>query len=156
MGFFNALRKVLGGHASENPERAPDPDLARAWGLDEAEAGPEGPRHDEPSAYDRAQWVKRLGRILGELPDSKREWADLMADAKALHFDPAWIREREQDEFRMLVRRAVADRKFTEEEHRALDQARDLMGIPVDEAVSILNTVVAEAEAFFGRSVDKG
>ena len=54
----------------------------------------------------------------------------------------------------MLVRRAVADRVVTEAEHRKLDFARDLLGIPDREAESILDTVVAEAETFFGKSIE--
>lgn len=152
MGFFDALRRVLGGHPAEEPHGKTDPGLARVWGLEEPSG--DNAHTGESSVYDRAQWVKKLKRILGELPASKGDWAELMADAKALHFEPTWIREREGEEFRLLVRRAVSDRKFTEAEHRRLDLARDLMGIPEAEAEEILHTIVAEAESFFGRSVE--
>jgi hypothetical protein len=55
----------------------------------------------------------------------------------------------------MLIRRAVSDRHFTEEEHRRLDQVRDLMGLPDTEAEAILHTIIAEAEAFFGKPVEE-
>ncbi len=54
----------------------------------------------------------------------------------------------------MLVRRVVADRVVTEAEHRRLDLARELLDIPDPEAVAILQTVVAEAERFFGGTVE--
>ena len=54
----------------------------------------------------------------------------------------------------MLVRRAVADRLFTEAEHRKIDLARDLMGIPEPDAEEILHQVVVEAEKFFGGAVE--
>jgi hypothetical protein len=153
MGFFDALRRVLGKHETSDHHGAPDPVLAKAWGLDEPAVAV--PQHtDEASAYDLAQWVKRLKRLLEELPASKGGWAVLMADAKAMHFDPKWIREREYEEFHLMVRRAVSERKFTEAEHRRIDLARDLMKIPEAEAESILHTIVAEAETFFGRTVE--
>ncbi|MFO0908782.1 MAG: hypothetical protein U0794_10560 [Isosphaeraceae bacterium] len=150
MGFFDALRRVLGGHA-EGETRPADPALARAWGLDEVGEHGSG---DEPSAYDRAQWIKRLKRIFDELPGSQGEWVDLMSDARALHLDDAWVRERQIEEFRLQVRRAVSDRNFTEAEHRNLDLARDLIGLPEAEAEAMLHAIVAEAESFFGRSVE--
>jgi len=151
MGFFDALRRVLGGHNSPGSGTS-NQGLAKAWGLDE----PAAERHgtEEASVYDRTQWHKRLKRILEELPASKGHWAEFMADAKALHLDPDWIKERTREEFRLMVRRAVSDRKFTEADHRTLDMARDLMGIPETEAEIILHSIVSEAEKFFGRSVE--
>ena len=55
----------------------------------------------------------------------------------------------------MLIRQAVSDRHVTEEEHRKLDLARDLIGIPEAEAESLLHAIVAEAEAFFGKPVEE-
>ena len=55
----------------------------------------------------------------------------------------------------MLIRQAVSDRHVTEEEHRKLDLARDLIGIPEAEAEAILHAIVAEAEAFFGKPVEE-
>jgi hypothetical protein len=151
MGFFDALRRVLGKHETSH-HGSPDEGLAKAWELDETIAPT--PHAEEASAYDKAQWVKRLKRLLEDVPALKGGWADLMADARALHFDAKWIREREYEEFHLMVRRAVSDRKFTEADHRRLDLARDLMAIPESEAESILHTIVAEAESFFGRTVE--
>ena len=77
-----------------------------------------------------------------------------MAEARALKLDPAWVTKCQVDEFLLLVRRAVADRLFTEPEHRKLDLARDLIGIPEAEAEAVLHSIVAEAESFFGKSVE--
>ena len=52
------------------------------------------------------------------------------------------LRAQVEDEFRLLIRRAVADRKLTPQEHRKLDLARDLIGI-------------SEAEAEAARQVDR-
>jgi len=71
-----------------------------------------------------------------------------------MDFDPAWVEQCGRDEFTLLVRRAVADRVVTEAEHRKIDMARDLIGIPDAEAVAILNQVVAEAESFFGGTIE--
>jgi hypothetical protein len=147
MGFLDTLRRVLTGQhrlPDVEPEPAPAGDPARS------EAPTPG-----PEVYDRVQWQKRLKRILTELPGSQPEWADLLTDARALGFEPAWIHDCQLEEFRMLIRQAVADRHVTEEEHRKLDVARDLIGIPEDEADKILHAIVAEAEAFFGQPVEE-
>ena len=150
MGFFDAMRKALGGQ-----QGPPDPALARAGGLDDEVAASESGAYDAPSAYDRAQWRRRLKRMLDALPDSKPGWEDMLADARALHFEPGWMDDCLREEFRLMVRRAVSDRKFTAAEHRNIDLARDLMGIPEAEAVEILHGVVAEAEAFFGGKIEE-
>jgi adenylate kinase family enzyme len=153
MGFFDALRRVLHRDAG-GPARS---DLASAWGLTEdgADAGPTKPSDlaADATAYDRAQWQKKMKRILDELPGSQAQWAELMAEAKALNLDPDWVTRCQIDEFMLLIRRAVSDRHFTEAEHRKLDLARDLIGIPETEAEAALNSVIAEAESFFGKSV---
>ena len=77
-----------------------------------------------------------------------------MAEARAMNLDPDWVTRCQVDEFLLLVRRAVSDRHFTEEEHRKLDLARDLIGIPEAEAEAALHSIVAEAESFFGRPVE--
>ncbi len=152
MGFFDALRRSLGGGAA--PEPTAREIEARFLGVDpdELPLSPETPF--ESGAYDRAQWAKKLKRVLAELPDSRADWEDVAAEARAMDFDPAWVAQCGRDEFAMLVRRAVADRVVTEAEHRKLDLARDLLGIPDAEAVSILHAVVAEAETFFGGTVE--
>jgi hypothetical protein len=147
MGFFDTLRRVLhrdaGGH--------PPAELSAAWGLSE-EGAPDAAA--DSSAYDRANWHKKLKRILGSLPESEPDWAEVMSEARALNLDPAWVSKCQVDEFMMLVRRAVSDRHFTESEHRKLDLARDLIGIPEAEAEAALHTIIAEAESFFGKSVE--
>ena len=126
MGFFDTLRRVLSGDQSPV---APAPAGLRPVGA----AG-----GDEPLDYDRQQWRKKLKRVLEDLPGTRAEWADMMSEARALGFDPGWVRHCQDEEFQLLVRRAVSDRAFTEEEHRKLDLARDLIGIPEAEAEAIL------------------
>ena len=67
---------------------------------------------------------------------------------------PAWVAQSYRDEFALLVRKAVADRVVTDAEHRKLDLARDLLGIPDPEAEAILTSLIAEAETFFGGTVE--
>jgi hypothetical protein len=150
MGFFDSLRKALHLGAAGPPS----PELAAAWGLrdDGAEAGHDAA--DDASAYDRTQWHKKMKSILGELPASEPQWAELMTEARALNLDPDWVMKRQVDEFMLLIRRAVSDRHVTEQEHRKLDIARDLIGIPEAEAEAALHSVVSEAESFFGKSVE--
>jgi hypothetical protein len=104
--------------------------------------------------YDQTNWLKKLKRILDGLPESRPEWDDLVAEARALNFDPDWVARSQVDEFMLLVRRAVADGVFTEPEHRKLDLARDLIGIPEAEAEAALSSIVAEAESFFGKTIE--
>ena len=105
------------------------------------------------SEYDRAQWRKKLKRILDELPASEHEWPEFVADADALGFDPEWIARCKIEEFTLMIRRAVADGVVTEVEHQKLDLARELLEIPAPEAEALLHVVVAEAESFFGKAV---
>jgi len=161
MPFFDTLRKVLRGDRGPVLPRDHTPaprGLSAAWGLDEdgADAGPT-PHEDltaEAGAYDREQWHKKLQRVLERLPASQAEWPDLMTEARALKLGDDWVARLQAEEFRMLIRRAVSDRQFTEEEHRTLDLARDLIGMPEDQAEAALHDVVAEAEAFFGGPVE--
>jgi hypothetical protein len=129
MGFYDALQRVLGG------------------GRDADEG--------EPTVlFDRSRWHKKLKRVLEGLPDSKEEWNDVVVEAKALGLDPDWVSRRQKEEFLLLIRRAVADRVVTEQEHRALDMARDLIGMSDREAEEALHAIVAEAESFFGKAVE--
>lgn len=152
MGFFNALRRTLvGDPASSTSPREVE---ARFLGVD-PDTLPITPETPFASGiYDRAQWAKKLKRVLAELPDSRADWDDVAAEARAMDFDPAWVAQCCRDEFALLVRKAVADRVVTEAEHRKLDLARDLIGIPDDEAVTILHAIIAEAETFFGGTVE--
>jgi hypothetical protein len=153
MGFFDTLRRVLTGERQGSAEATAEgwptpqqPDTASP--TTDSEATTPG-----PDVYDRVQWNKKLKRILGELPGSEAEWADLMAEARALGFEAEWVEKCQTEEFTLLVRRAVSDRHVTEEEHRVIDRARDLIGLPEERAEAILHAVIAEAEAFFGKPV---
>jgi hypothetical protein len=149
MGFLDALKNVL-SHDRDRPPEA----LARAWGLDgEAADGDDAGTGRRTSEYDRAQWHKKMKRVLDGLPASEPEFGMLMTEARSLKFDPEWVRKCQVDEFLLMVRRAVADRHLTEDEQRKLDLARDLIGIPEPEAEVALRTVIAEAETFFGGPV---
>jgi hypothetical protein len=148
MGFFDTLRHVLTRdrrHATPAVDRRPDGDQDRGGALHAATT---------PGVYDMSNWQKKLKRILNELPASKAQWPELLAEERALGFDPEWVRKCQVDEFHLLVRRAVSDRHFTEDEHRKLDLARDLIGIPEAEAEAILHAIIAEAEAFFDKPVE--
>ena len=152
MEFFDTLRRVLtGAHPAAAPapsDQKPVPGLAGDTPRSEATT-------PGPDVYDRVQWQKKLMRILDELPASQVEWPVLMTEARALGFDPPWVHDCQLEGFQMLIRQAVADRHVTEEEHRKLDLARDLIGIPEAEAEAILHAIVAEAEAFFGKPVEE-
>ena len=52
-----------------------------------------------------------------------------------------------------IIRRAVADKVISEEDHHKLDLARKLIGM--SEAEDALHAIMAEAEAFFGAPVKK-
>lgn len=153
MGFFDTLRKVLGNEPKPDGAPAGGAAFDRAWGLDAAEDA-DGTATAGAGLYDRAQWVKKVGRVLHGLPATQPEWTVVEADAKALSLEPEFVIRTQTDAFLMMVRKAVSDRTFTEPEHRKLDLARDLIGIPEAEAEAALHTVVGEAEAFFGKPVE--
>lgn len=152
MGFFDALSRVLGGN--KGPQYTSREIEAVHLGVDpdELPIAPEEPF--EAGHFDRTRWAKKVKSVLARLPESQPEWADTIAESKAMDFDPAWVDQCIRDEFTMLVRQFVSDRVVTEAEHRKLDFARDLLGIRDAEAEAILHQVVAEAETFFGKSVE--
>ena len=152
MGFFDALKRALGG--SRGSEYTPREIEAIHLGVDPDSLPIADETPFESGAYDRAQWARKLKRVLSALPDSRPQWDDVAAEAGAMDFDPAWVAQSYRDEFALLVRKAVADRVVTDAEHRKLDLARDLLGIPDPEAEAILNAVIAEAESFFGGTVE--
>jgi hypothetical protein len=158
MGFFNALKRVLTHEARKESDDEAARRIRDLWGLDEeSREESHASLRGDSTAYDRAQWQKRLQRIVDELPASQSRWADLMQDAQALQLEAAWIHERHLEALVQVVRRAVADRVFSEEEHRRIDLARKLMSIPEVEAETILHDIVAEAEAIFGEPIkDEG
>lgn len=147
MGFFETLRRVLVGAPHASDDRRPVPAAT-------PDRDPPPVQPGAPGVYDQQQWQKKLKRILDELPDSQSKWPDLLAEARALNFDPDWVDRCQLEEFQLLVRRAVSDRHVTEAEHRKLDLARDLIGIPEADAEALLHAIVAEAEAFFGKPVE--
>ena len=165
MAFFDTLRRVLGGDAAA-PSSAST--VRQGAGLSESESAAP---HELSSAYDRAQWHKKLKRILNALLDAPvepteasqkpeeeardfaREWDDLMNDAKALEFEPEWVAHCQREEFLLLIHRAVSDRVVTEREHSNLDRARALIGMTDAEAEAALHAVMAEAESFFDKPV---
>ena len=160
MGFFDALKRVLPhashAHATDDAQKR----IRAAWGLEDEEPSDAESAHKTAlpegggaSAYDRSQWAKRLRRVLDELPASQPQWHELSTDAHALEIEEEWMADRYRGEFEFLVRRAVADRVVSEEEHHKIELARKLMGMPEAEAEKILHTIMAEAEAFFGAPV---
>lgn len=152
MAFIDALRRALGGESS--PRFTPREVEAAFLNVDPDTLPIADETPFESGVYDRAQWAKKLKRILAELPDSKSEWDDLTTEARAMGFDPAWVEQCSVEEFTLMVRRAVADRVVTDAEHRTIDLARDLIGLPDAKAEAILHGVVAEAEKFFGGTVE--
>lgn len=165
MAFFDTLRQLVGaGRTSAGSDDA-RLRLAEAWGLSDT-SHPEFPRRvpaadpeamaapPRTSAYDLEQWRRRLRRLLDTLPESKSEWADFVADGRALGLDEEWMLQTQIEEFTFMIRRAVADRHFTPAEHAALDQARELIGLSEDDAESLVRRVIAEAESFFGQAVE--
>lgn len=150
MGFLNALRKAITGEE----QLEVDPKVADAWGLAEEELVESAEPNAEASQYDKSQFQKRVKRVLDGLPATEGEWQDVVADAKALNLPQELIDKIMVDEFLLLIRRAVADRHVTEAEHKKLDLARYLIGIPEEAAEATLNTVVQEAEKFFGGQVE--
>ncbi len=165
MGFFNALKRLLPHTAHEHADEESRQRIRAAWGLDVEEnkatnVGQPGSQSQSmamaekgSSAFDRSQWQKKLRRILDELPDSQPRWQELMSEAHALEFEPEWIAERQREEFAFIVRRAVANKVISEDDHHKLELARKLIGMPETEAEATLHAILAEAEAVFGARV---
>jgi len=166
MGFLSALRRVLGAEVDPGNDRADRLALAESFGVSDT-SHPEFPNGRAPAAdpaemaappattdYDTIQWRKKLKRILEHLPDAQGQWADLLQEAGALGLDPQWVARAQREEFALIVRRIVSDRVVTPQEHQKLELARTLIGIPESEAVATLNAIVAEAAAFFGKSIE--
>ena len=69
--------EVLG--ADRGPEVHAE--VAKSWGLsDELALASETPIE---SGYDQTNWLKKLKRVLDDLPDSRPEWDDVVAEARA-------------------------------------------------------------------------
>lgn len=155
MGLFDLLNGAR--HRASTLDERTRGKLLEAWGLADEEVAARAPEvtpEGTPLDYDRTQWVRKLRHILDELPESEPRWGQLVQEARAKQFDEAWVRRLMLEEFAMMIRRAVADRLFTERERRKLDQARVLIGLNAEEARGIYANVVREAEAFFGEHVE--
>lgn len=159
MPFFQALGKLLSG--GNKLDEAGRQKLVEAWHVYD-ELPPSVPGFPEPEVedartgllYDRSIWYRKLKRILSELPNSESEWPELKAEVTSLGLDPEWVAGCEKAEFTMIVRRALADGVISAEEHRRIDQARQMMGLSDEESMVILNEIKAEAEEVFGRAVE--
>lgn len=158
MGFINALGRLLRASDETALSSTDRERLLDAWGLTDT-VSPEPPVSPAAtelfaSEYDRTHWERKLRTVLDGLPESESDWPDLVADASALGFDESWVRTRYREEFALLIRQALADGRFSPQEHRHIDLARILIGMPDDEAEQIVAAIVAEAEAIFGREVE--
>jgi hypothetical protein len=163
MGFLDTLKRAFSrdSHAPETDEIKKS--IRQAWGLEEDEGPPQSgsftlspssqPTAETASDYDRSHWTKKLRHLLETLPDSQKNWPELMAEAHALNFEPAWISGQQRDGFAFLIRRAVSDRVVSEAEHHKLDLARTLIGLSEAESEQTLHAIKAEAEAFFDAPV---
>ena len=132
--------------------------MMAAWGLSEEQSPATAERPDAAALqldYDRVQWQRKLRHILNDLPELGPRWDHLLTEARAKGFDEGWVRQEMRDEFILMIRRAVADRLFTETERRTLDRVRYLIGLSEAEAEAAYETVVHEAEIFFGEHVDR-
>lgn len=148
MGFLDTLR-----HWNRPDSQAPETGVADSV---RSEFLKENSATTVISDYDREQWRKKLKRLLAELPASESEWEDLDQEAGSLGFGKDWIKTTSRQEFSLLIRKIVSDREVTDKEHHSLELARALLGIPDQEAEVLFHTIVAEAEAFFGKKVRGG
>jgi hypothetical protein len=162
MGFFDALKRVLTHESDSHGDQETRNRIRHAWGLEDDEGETNAPAGTTvpvgagvASDYDRGQWQKKLRKTLDELPGSEGNFKELMTEAHALNLEPAWILERQREEFAFLIRRAVADRVVSEEEHGRIELARKLIGLSETAAEETLRSVMAEAEAFFGKPVEE-
>ena len=156
MGLFDHLHGARDrASALDDRSRAK---LLEAWGLIEDDVANDRisrySTQGTPLDYDRTQWLRKLKHILDELPESESRWDQLVQEGRAKGFDEAWMRHLMHEEFALLVRRAVADRVFSERERRKLDLARYLVGLDETQAEAIYASVVKEAETFFGEEVE--
>lgn len=160
MGFLKTLERLVGlGAAEPEEERAR---FLAAWESygDERPEVPEFPSDKVMGAdetgldYDRAQWLKKLKRVLEDLPESRPTWSQLEAEVKTLGLAPEWVSRAYRAEFTMLVRQKLADCGLNSSERETLELARELTGLSNEEALAILREVTREAQSFFGRDVE--
>ena len=110
MGFFDTLRRVLAGErrrptTSSSRPTAASRDRDRRPPSRRPDRAPPAPASTTGRSGEEAQ-----ARSSTSCPARSAEWADLMAEARALGFDPDMGRQRQVEEFQLLVRRVVADR----------------------------------------------
>lgn len=152
MGFFETLRTVLADDFAGSTESRTDARKEVAGGKKSA-AGPGQSSDDVACWYDRTEWRKKLQRILDGLPQTQPEWDTLVSEARALKFDPAWVKQCEREEFLFMIRRAVSDGVVSEPDHQKLELARQLIGMPDPDAEAALRSIVAEADSIFVKPV---
>ncbi|WP_165244787.1 hypothetical protein [Paludisphaera soli] len=160
MGFLSALRGFLADKSRLDASEESREKFRNAWGLDpepepdeEAGASAPGPDADAASEFDKTQWRRKLHHIFEKYPASSDEWPLLMREARALRLDDAWVAQGMKEEFTMMIRGLIADRRLTEEEQARLEAVRKLMGLTEERAAALVRSVVAEAERFFGGDV---
>lgn len=158
MGFLSVLRGYFADRSRPEPTDEAMERFRAAWGLAPEEAdnpgvASPGPDADAPSAFDKTQWRRKLHHIFERFPASSGEWPALMREARALGLDAGWIAEGMGEEFTMMVRGLIADRRLTQEEQDRLEAARTLIGLSEEEAAALVRDVVEDAERFFGGGV---
>lgn len=154
MNFLNALRQLLSG--AETVETAGSEPAAGAPAAPAPRPGiaNETISPTDKDGYDRIQWRRKLRRAMEEYPESRDELGGIDSEARALAFDPEWVRACKLEDFTWMVRRIVSDRVITSAEHIRLDEARQTLGISETEATEILRGIVKEAESVFDRNVE--
>jgi hypothetical protein len=160
MGFLSVLRGFLADKSRLDASEESRERLRDAWGLDldsepadEPGASAPGPDADAASEFDKTQWRRKLHHIFEKYPASSGEWPRLMQEARGLRLDDAWVAEGMKDEFTMMIRALIADRRLTEEEQARLEAVRVLAGLTEEDAAALVRSVVADAERFFGGDV---
>lgn len=160
MGFLSSLRNLLADRSHAEASEESLRKFRDAWDLDEEDvpAPPgssiaPGPDARSASAYDRNQWRKKLGHIFEKDPAGSPEWEPLLQEAKGLDLDDAWVADALREEFTMLIRSLIADRRLSEDEQARLDAVRRRIGWTEEQAAAIVDSVVADARRFFGADV---
>jgi len=159
MGFLSALRNFLADKARLDASEDSLERIRDAWGLDsepgDAARSPIAPGPDaaSASAYDRANWRRKLHTVFEKFPATKSEWPGLMTEARALRLDDAWIEDGIVEEFTMMIRGLLADRRLSEDEIARIQAVRLMIGMSEDRAAAVVQSVVADAERFFDGEV---
>ncbi|AMV39013.1 hypothetical protein [Planctomyces sp. SH-PL62] len=156
MGFLRALRGFLTDKSRLNDSEESLERFRSVWGLEpeeEASKSAPGPDASSASEFDRVQWRRKLHHIFEKYPASSGEWPVLMREARALNLDDDWVAAGMREEFTMMIRGLIADRRLSEEEQARLEAARKLIGLDLEQAGDLVRSVVAEAERFFGSDV---